>query len=153
MYLTKEVYVGSNSSSGDEVINFDGYGGYIEVPKKNIQSYKTEIMYWGKANAIHKWFVDNVQKGVDNCESYEVQSDQIIHLYELCARAYLTKDESLLIPNEGFFFGSTEVDERYWRDIFDTMESLKTIVDELKKEYNDRSPEYKVIGFYYRGSW
>ena len=26
-----------------------------------------QIASWRKANAIHKWFVDNVQDGVDDC--------------------------------------------------------------------------------------
>lgn len=38
---------------------------------------------WRKANAIHKWFVDNVQDGNDNCKEYRVNQKQLEDLYEL----------------------------------------------------------------------
>ena len=30
-----------------------------------------EVAYWRKQNAIHNWMVENVQRGVDNCASYD----------------------------------------------------------------------------------
>ena len=42
------------------------------------------VGYWRKANAIHKWFVDNVQDGVDNCNSYEVSKGQLEQLLRIC---------------------------------------------------------------------
>jgi hypothetical protein len=44
-----------------------------------------EVMYWRKANQIHKWFVDNVQDGVDDCKEYWVSEEK---LQELFARKY-----------------------------------------------------------------
>ena len=44
----------------------------------------TEIGYWRKANAIHKWFVDNVQDGIDDCKNYFVDPSQLEELRELC---------------------------------------------------------------------
>ena len=43
-----------------------------------------EIGYWRKANAIHKWFVDNVQNGVDDCGEYKVTKEQLIQLHNAC---------------------------------------------------------------------
>ena len=43
-----------------------------------------ELGYWRKANAIHKWFVDNVQGGKDDCECYEVSKDHLKTLRNLC---------------------------------------------------------------------
>lgn len=43
-----------------------------------------EIAYWRKANQIHKWFVDNVQDGEDNCEYYKVTSDKLQKLVDIC---------------------------------------------------------------------
>ena len=37
-----------------------------------------EVGYWRKANQIHKWFVDNVQDGVDDCGEYKVTKEQLI---------------------------------------------------------------------------
>ena len=32
--------------------------------------------YWRKSNQIHKWFVDNVQGGEDNCGDYYVSHEK-----------------------------------------------------------------------------
>ena len=42
------------------------------------------VGYWRKANAIHKWFVDNVQDGEDNCDYYEVTKEQLEELLDIC---------------------------------------------------------------------
>lgn len=41
---------------------------------------------WRKANHIHKWFVDNVQDGVDDCETYEVTKEQLKELLDVCKK-------------------------------------------------------------------
>ena len=42
------------------------------------------ITSWRKANHIHKWFVENVQDGVDNCGTYEVTKEQFEELLTIC---------------------------------------------------------------------
>lgn len=41
-------------------------------------------IYWRKANAIHNWFVANVQHGNDDCGIYEVCVDDLVKLHDLC---------------------------------------------------------------------
>ena len=48
------------------------------------ESFFIEVGYWRKANAIHKWFVDNVQDGVDDCAYYEVSKEQLEELLDVC---------------------------------------------------------------------
>ena len=48
------------------------------------KSLYKEVGYWRKANAIHKWFVDNVQDGVDNCEKYLLTKEKLQGLYDIC---------------------------------------------------------------------
>ena len=48
------------------------------------ESFFTEVGYWRKANAIHKWFVENVQNDVDDCGSYEVSKEKIEELLGIC---------------------------------------------------------------------
>ncbi len=50
------------------------------------ESFFTEVGYWRKANAIHQWFVDSVQGGVDNCEYYEVSKEKLEELLETCIK-------------------------------------------------------------------
>lgn len=56
-----------------------------------------EIGYWRKANAIHHWFVQNVQGGKDDCEYYEVTKDQLKTLRNLCITIF---DNVSLIPGK-----------------------------------------------------
>lgn len=100
---------------------------------------RTQAAYWRKANQIHKWFVDNVQDGVDECQISYVSIEQLTALRDLCAQAIETKDASLLPPCSGFFFGSTDVDEYYWADLQDTIEQLDRCIAKPEFDYEYRS--------------
>jgi len=103
------------------------------------------VAYWRKANQIHKWFVDHVQDGNDNCEEYRVTRDQLQLLLDNCKLVLINKEEAktLLPRQEGFFFGSYEYDEFYWYDIQDTIEQLEKILNEYPEEWD----------FQYQSSW
>ena len=103
-----------------------------------------QVAYWRKANYIHKWFVDNVQNGTDNCGEYWVPPEKMQELYDTCVKALETKDATILSPTDGFFFGSTDIDQWYWDDIESTKEIIKSLLEDK------RLAEYD---FYYRSSW
>lgn len=111
----------------------------------SIKYIVAEAAYWRKANAIHQWFVDNVQDGDDDCGEYYVAKEQIRTL--LCNIDAILADnslaEELLPPQSGFFFGSTDVDEYYFEDLKHTKEMLVPLLD----------PKFKDWDFYYRSSW
>ena len=105
------------------------------------ESLSEEVGYWRKANAIHRWFVENVQNGVDDCGTYSVSKAELEELLEICKELYEHKDDERFLPNEnspetllptqgGFFFGSTEYDEWYWEDIKSTIEILERVLSE-----------------------
>jgi hypothetical protein len=75
------------------------------------------VAYWRKSNQIHKWFVDTVQGGEDECETSYVSREQLEELVKLCETAIANKDASLLPPQSGFFFGNTEINGWYWADL------------------------------------
>ena len=112
----------------------------------NVNSIIIDLMYWRKANAIHKWFVDNVQNGKDDCQSYYVDNQDLMDLRDCCLKVLEDHSlaEKLLPAQSGFFFGSTEYDEWYFNDLKDTVEGINRILasDELEK--------YDI---YYRASW
>ena len=112
----------------------DIYGASVEVT----------CAYWRKANQIHKWFVDNVQGGNDNCGDYYVSQDKLIELLAICKHSLENKDPSLLPPQGGFFFGSTDIDQWYWRDLENTIEQLERIL---------ALPELSDLSFSYHSSW
>jgi hypothetical protein len=87
-------------------------------------------MYWRKANAIHKWFVDNVQNGDDDCGEYEVYSGQLRELESLCLKVLAERGKAteLLPPCEGFFYGSKEIDDYYWEYLQETADRIANLL-------------------------
>lgn len=116
----------------------------LQDTRAKVKEVNAEIGYWRKANAIHKWFVDNVQNGEDNCEKYYVDKDKLKELRDICQRVldfkHLATD--LLPTTSGFFFGSTEYDEYYYSDI----ELTINIIDNAMKLPN-------TWDLYYQSSW
>lgn len=45
---------------------------------------EVSVAYWRKANQIHAWFVENVQKGEDDCGDYYVSHEQLETLRDTC---------------------------------------------------------------------
>lgn len=74
------------------------------------------ICYWRKANSIHRWFVDEVQDGDDDCESYEVSVEDLVRLKGLCdevlASSVLVDAGTIKVGVFGAS-GYEEVDEPY----------------------------------------
>ena len=96
------------------------------------KSLSEEVGYWRKANAIHRWFVENVQNGIDDCGAYSVSKGQLEELLEICRDIKRgTEDPETLLPTQGgFFFGSTAYDEYYYEDIASTIDILEKVLAE-----------------------
>jgi CRISPR/Cas system-associated protein endoribonuclease Cas2 len=96
------------------------------------ESIFEKVGYWRKANAIHNWFVENVQNGIDNCEYYEVQKDKLEELLKICKSIKENNEiaNQLLPTQSGFFFGSTEYGEWYFEDIDYTITLLTKVLEE-----------------------
>jgi hypothetical protein len=95
-----------------------------------------EIGYWRKSNQIHRWFVENVQSGVDDCGTYEVTLPQLLNLLDTVNK--VLDDHSLaedLLPTQsGFFFGGTSYSEWYFDDLRETQKILAKVVSETNFE-------------------
>ena len=157
MHLSKKTYVQNwehhTPEEIHEVIVKKG-GELVETIKAHRVKYiEEEVAYWRKANHIHKWFVDNIQGGEDNCNHYYVEIDDLINLLDLCKKVKEdpSKGDELLPTTQGFFFGSTDYDEYYMRDIEYTIEILEEVLSEKVKDENGR--EYYSSGYYYSSSW
>lgn len=124
MFLQKEIYVLGDKSGK---INIKENGKAVKVNLKRLVKIIEEIGCWRKANHIHKWFVDNIQNGIDDCEPHYVSFEKLKELEKLCEKVLKDKKPELLPPHSGFFFGNTTVGDWYYSDIKDTLKFLKRV--------------------------
>lgn len=109
-----------------------------------IKEVSIDAGYWRKANAIHDWFVKNVQDGEDQCRPHYVSREQLTELKEACEQVLADKTlaPKLLPTAQGFFFGNTDYDDWYFQDL------------ELTVEIVDRCLTLPLDWeFEYRSSW
>lgn len=126
-----EALAKTSSDFGNIIGQYKGFNVYLRGSDSfKYTSFGQEVGYWRKANHIHKWFVDNVQNGVDDCDEYEVSQEKLIQLRQTCIDVMTHKSKaSKLLPSEsGFFFGSTEYDEYYFNKVVDTIEIIDKVL-------------------------
>lgn len=62
-----------------------GYKGQVKlIDQSKVSEIKENIAYWRKANAIHNWFVNNIQDGEDDCKEYEFGVEEMQKLVDIC---------------------------------------------------------------------
>lgn len=112
-----------------------------------------EVGYWRKANAIHGWFVENVQNGVDECEKHDVTLEQLRDLLGLCETLLGKRDaemaEEYLPTQSGFFYGDTDYDDWYWDCLQLTVDQVKPLLMWFDEEPH-RAADWDIS---YRSSW
>lgn len=147
MYLRAEKYI-SGYNNNEQVKGLLNLLGLDQSDRKfdNDGGFHVDISvgYWRKANAIHNWFVKNVQNGEDDCGKYYVEREKLIELRNLCANQIDNPNEDILAPTAGFFFGSTAKDEWYFGDLKYTADMMDFVIN---------NPKFEDFSFYYRSSW
>ena len=115
-----------------------------------------EVAYWRKSNAIHGWFVDNVQGGKDDCKKYGVDKNDINRLISAVEAVikHPTKAEKILPARNGFFFGSYDYgtddyieDYDYGTDYIEDLTQTKNMLDKVLENWDDTAK------YYYQSSW
>ena len=111
-----------------------------------------KVGYWRKANHIHAWFVHNCADDKDECQEIYLELEDLEKLQSICAQVLQdhSKAEELLPTQSGFFFGGTEYDEFYFKDVEKTLEILNAAVKFL--EERAKVDDYSW-GMYYQASW
>ena len=158
MYLERKIYLGGKWDKDIKVLVLKD-NKPLGLDLSNVEYVTESCGYWRKANAIHQWFVTNVQDGKDDCGEYHVSDEKLQALLELCNKVLAYKDKVLvekdekaleqvheLLPTQsGFFFGSLDYDEYYFEYVADTI----SIITEALKE-NAKSNKSSI---YYSSSW
>jgi len=126
MYLTKKTYIVGSARDKLKII---GLKSQVQIVR--VECIIENIATWRKANAIHQWFVRNVQEGEDDCKQYSVSVKQLKELLELSIQVQKEPNKALeLLPTQGgFLFGSTEYNSRYFQSLDYTVEVLEAGVE------------------------
>jgi hypothetical protein len=157
MYLEADVGLCPYSPNGEELAATTlraaikaNYGEAMDNHNSDIGLNVTlPLAYWRKANAIHGWFVRNVQNGKDECQRAYVEREQLERLREDCKTVLSdpSKAKELLPVVSGFFFGNYDpengYDEYYVESLGYTVEAVDRILTKL--------PEGAHV--YYHSSW
>ena len=109
MYLSKKTYVENWDHTPEEkrtkvTVKLGGKK-HPGINLDNVTYIQERLGYWRKANHIHQWFVDNCQKGVDDCRDAWVDPEQLWELLELCKEI---RDNCPLVKGKvenGYTFG------------------------------------------------
>lgn len=169
LYATESILGNEYTRNADgsfaewEDTNYDTAIGSVGLDRSDISvdtpyvSLEIKVAEWRKANAIHQWFVNNIQGGEDNCRDYYVSRDDLIELRDRCREVIDMRDrqnanpdemlptaEDILPTGEGFFFGSTEYDEWYYQNIQYTLDTLDNLLT---------NPKFGGFDFSYSSSW
>lgn len=155
MYLEARRFVsGYNHSGEEEKEKFRQIVDAVDMADVNDERFATvsvNVAYWRKANAIHDWFVREVQNGEDDCKTYHVSREKLMELEELCRQVVRSGEPEVaaeLLPTaSGFFFGTTDYDEYYFEQIEWTAQRLAEILTKLP------DGGMRGVDFYYNSSW
>lgn len=138
-----------------------------------ISEITEQVAYWRKANAIHKWFVDNCAGGVDNCQEVPVEVEQLRELVKLCKKVLGLVELVAGKVHTGTIYDAEGKREEYEdgqviaqqsiaADILPTQAGFffgstdydEGYVDDLKGTLKQLKPLLEDGGdFYYRASW
>lgn len=115
MYLKANKYVGGWNHNTDKeykpLCDIMGISPTEDSPSFDVFC---TVGYWRKANAIHNWFVKNVQEGNDDCGDYFVSRENLQLLKEDCEKV-LNSIETVndKIPNGTTYHFDGRVEERF----------------------------------------
>ena len=103
------------------------------------------LAYWRKANAIHRWFVENVQDDKDDCQRSHVSLEQLKTLRTTCAAVLTDRDTAAVrLPTQkGFYFGDTDYNDYYFSHLEYTVKALDRVIDGI----------WPSMEIYYHASW
>jgi hypothetical protein len=157
MYLNKKTYIGANFEhrkvKGKVEITIGEKRQKVNIKFNRLSEISEHVGYWRKANAIHAWFVREVQNGVDECQEANVPLKKLEELLAICVKIVKNKSakvaDKLLPPQSGFFFGNTAIDDWYYNDLKNTIKILRPLIKEIKAE--QKLGTYPEV--FYQSSW
>ena len=162
MYLRGSRYLLSDATSKEISKNIHNMFPELGEPSASyndglyeVSTVVVNIGYWRKANHIHHWFVKYIQDGTDDCGDYTVTWHDLVQLRAMCQAVIddPEKANDLLPTSSGFFFGGTDYDEWYFKDVQHTIDIINKIDAQLMTGQLDTGERWSRWEFEYQASW
>ena len=147
MYLSRNLKQNGNvlKITPQDEFNNDAFAKLLKHATQSNEPYlqpniSVNIAYWRKANAIHQWFISHCADDVDHCQDIAVDIEDLHELKDTCERILKAPNdiklmERLLPPQEGFFFGDTDLKDA---------DTLNFYLDNVKYTNHILSEEFKI---------
>ena len=110
----------------------DGWENLNSEERSYVSKPFQEVYYWRKANQIRQWIVENCDyPEYGNCEEIEITKEKLQALVNACNKVLNNHElaDKIMPTSDGFFFGDTEYDERYFDDLASTAEGCAKIIE------------------------
>jgi hypothetical protein len=115
-WLSKKTYVKNWSYMSEEeqtsVTVMKGGELHPDIQPARVSHIVEEIAYWRKANQIHKFMVERVQDGNDDCREYYVPIKVLRELVDVCKQVLSTVETVEGDVNHGTLFLSDGTSEK-----------------------------------------
>ncbi len=125
---------------------------------KNVHGVKitADVIHWRKLNPIHKWMVDNVQNGEDNCGDYTLSVGNMKALLREIVKCIRYKDiaPEVLPCCDGPHYGlCTDEPDEYRRHFEEEYILAVSSIKQLIQDMEEAGASGADIRFYYTSSW
>ena len=154
MYLTAKKYLSlEDDKRRKKIMNI-----FKEIKDYEVEEVAFKVAYWRKAQAIHNWFVKNIQDGEDDCRKYYVVFEQLEELLKIVNEILgVEEDDKNKIVNalSGKEFDLEKAkellpdEEEYDEWYLENLKYTKEVLDKLIKEKD----KFKGFDFDYSSSW
>ncbi len=104
---------------------------------------RTDLSYFRKVNFLVKFFNDKYPE-LKNCYPIDITKEDLFDLKNRCEEVLHdhTKADKLLPTQDGFFFGSVDYDDDYYKDVQDV---LNAVADMLSIDLaNNENIEFEI---------
>lgn len=119
----------------------------LDIYLRKTRRDSDELAYFRKVNFLVNYFFGEDYTDGDNFRPLTIYKEQCEDLIERCKTVLEKRDEEtsleLLPPICGFFFGSTDIDDYYYRDV----EEVKTQFEDFVLPQFDKLADNEVIEF------
>ncbi len=124
----------------------------LHLNVENGIEFREELATWKRANAIHYWMVNNVQKGIDDDGYHQIPIAKIKVLKVLAELALKSEQPQEILPtSENVLFGNANYDEEYRTNLIHTVDVLDNILkmhEEIVRDIDEIGMSYRIIYYY-----